>query len=98
MAKSINVDPGGSPSTRARREWVPVSRRGPGSPTASILALSDGTTVVTGPRDPNLPGGYIPAVTVGYDPNGTLLWEAFSTLATVWATALPSGDVCATGG
>jgi hypothetical protein len=54
--------------------------------------------VVTGPRDPNLPGGYIPAVTVGYDPNGTLLWEAFSTLATVWATALPSGDVCATGG
>jgi PKD repeat protein len=27
-----------------------------------------------------------------------MLWEAFSRLATVWATLLPSGDVCATGG
>ena len=40
----------------------------------------------------------MPGVTAGYSPNGTLLWEAFSKLATVWATALPNGDVCATGG
>ena len=65
---------------------------------AAVLVLADGTTVVTGRGGPNLPGGYIPGVTVGYSSNGTLLWEAFSNLATVWATALPSGDVCATGG
>lgn len=64
----------------------------------SVLVLSDGTTVVTGPGGPNLPGGYIQGVTAGYSRNGTLLWEGFSRLATVWATALPSGDVCTTGG
>jgi PKD repeat protein len=37
-------------------------------------------------------------VTAGYSRNGTLLWEAFSRMATVWATALPNGDVCVTGG
>jgi PKD repeat protein len=37
-------------------------------------------------------------VTAGYSSNGELLWEAFSRMATVWATALPNGDVCATGG
>jgi PKD repeat protein len=37
-------------------------------------------------------------VTAGYSPTGTLLWEAFSKLPTVWATALPNGDLCATGG
>ncbi|MGZ8755488.1 MAG: PKD domain-containing protein, partial [Acidimicrobiia bacterium] len=52
----------------------------------------------TGPGGPNLPGGFIPGVTAGYSPNGTLLWEAFSLLATVWAIELPNGDVCATGG
>jgi hypothetical protein len=62
------------------------------------LVLADGTTVVTGRGGPNLPGGFIQGVTAGYSPNGTLLWEAFSKLETVWATALPSGDVCATGG
>ena len=65
---------------------------------AGVLVLPDGVTVVTGRGGPNLPGGYIPGVTVGYSPSGALLWEAFSTLATVWATALPNGDVCATGG
>ena len=61
--------------------------------------MADGTSVVTGPGGPNLPGGFIQGVTAGYSPNGTLLWEAFSRLATVWATALPNGeDVCATGG
>jgi titin len=37
-------------------------------------------------------------VTAGYDAAGTLLWEAFSAQATVWATALPDGNVCAAGG
>ena len=37
-------------------------------------------------------------VTAGYSSNGTLLWEGFSRRGTVWATALPNGDVCATGG
>jgi len=65
---------------------------------AAVLALTDGTTVVTGRGGPNLPGGFIPGVTVGYGPDGSLLWEAFSRMATVWASALPNGDVCATGG
>ncbi len=65
---------------------------------ASVLVLADGTTVVTGRGGPNLPGGYIQGVTAGYSLNGTLLWEAFSRMETVWATALPNGDVCATGG
>ena len=63
-----------------------------------ILVLANGTTVVSGPGGPNLPGGYIQGVTAGYSRNGTLLWEGFSRLATVWAAELPSGDVCATGG
>lgn len=63
-----------------------------------VLVLPDGTTVVSGRGGPNLPGGFIPGVTVGYDPNGTLAWEAFARMETVWASALPSGDVCATGG
>ena len=64
-----------------------------------VLVMANGTTVVTGPGGPNLPGGFIQGVTAGYSPDGTLLWEAFSRLATVWATALPNGeDVCATGG
>jgi hypothetical protein len=65
---------------------------------AAVFTLADGTTVVTGPGGPNLPGGYIPGVAAGYAPNGTLLWEAFARMATVWGTALPNGDVCATGG
>ena len=65
---------------------------------AGVLVLADGTTVVTGRGGPNLPGGYIPGVTAGYSSNGELRWEAFSKMATVWATALPNGDVCAAGG
>lgn len=65
---------------------------------AAVLVLANGTTVVTGRGGPNLPGGFIPGVTVGYSSSGAILWEAFSNLATVWATALPNGDVCATGG
>jgi hypothetical protein len=63
-----------------------------------VLVLADGTTVVTGRGGPTLPGGYWPGVTAGYSSNGTLLWEAFSAMETVWVTALPNGDVCATGG
>jgi PKD repeat protein len=65
---------------------------------SGVLVLEDGTTVVTGKGGPNLAGGYIPGVTAGYSSNGELRWEAFSRMATVWATALPSGDVCAAGG
>ncbi|MEO8356278.1 MAG: PKD domain-containing protein [Chloroflexota bacterium] len=64
----------------------------------AVLVLADGTTVMTGRGGPNLPGGYIQGVTAGYSPNGTLLWEAFSRMETVWAVALPNGDVCTTGG
>ncbi len=60
-----------------------------------MVVLSDGTTVVTGRGGPNLPGGFIQGVTAGYSPSGTLLWEAFSAMETVWVTALPNGDVCA---
>ncbi len=63
-----------------------------------ITTLADGTTVVTGPGGPNLPGGFIQGVTAGYSRNGTLLWEGFSRQATVWVGALPSGDVCSSGG
>lgn len=63
-----------------------------------LLVLADGTVVVTGPGGPNLPGGYIPGVTVGYDANGVPLWEAFSQQATVWVGSLPNEDICATGG
>ena len=63
-----------------------------------LLTLPDGTTVVTGPGGPNLPGGYIQGVTAGYSTDGTLLWEGFSRLATVWVTTLPDHVVCATGG
>ncbi len=48
-------------------------------------------------RDP-IGNSYMQGVTAGYSPNGTLLWEGFSRLPTVWATALPNGNVCATGG
>lgn len=65
---------------------------------AAVLALADGTTVVTGVGGPSLAGGFIQGVTAGYDATGTLQWEAFSRQATVWATALGNGDVCATGG
>ena len=64
----------------------------------AVLILEDGTAVVTGPGGPNLPGGFIPGVAAGYGPDGTLLWEAFARMATVWAGALSNGHVCTTGG
>lgn len=63
-----------------------------------VLVLPDGTTVVSGTGGPALPGGFIQGVTAGYNSKGALVWEAFSAQATVWSAALPSGDVCATGG
>jgi len=69
---------------------------------AAVFVLADGTTVVSGTGGPVtrdiLGNSYMQGVTAGYSTNGTLLWEAFSKLPTVWAAALPSGDVCATGG
>lgn len=69
---------------------------------AAVFVLDDGTTVVSGTGGPVtrdiLGNSYMQGVTAGYSSNGTLLWEAFSKLPTVWATALPNGDVCATGG
>jgi hypothetical protein len=64
----------------------------------SVIVLPDGTTVVTGPGGPALPGGFIQGITAGYGLTGTLLWEGFSRLATTWVRALPSGDVCSVGG
>ena len=64
----------------------------------ALLVLDDGTAIVTGRGGPNLPGGFIPGVTAGYGADGTLLWEAFSRLETVWAGALSNDHVCATGG
>ena len=69
---------------------------------AAVFVLADGTTVVSGTGGPVtrdiLGNSYMQGVTAGYSPNGTLLWEAFSRLPTASATALPNGDVCATGG
>ena len=69
----------------------------------SVFVLADGTAVVSGIGGPLVgptPSGmsYLQGVTAGYSPNGTLLWEGFATLPIVWAAALPSGEVCATGG
>ncbi|CAN5607109.1 hypothetical protein BH10ACI3_BH10ACI3_00350 [soil metagenome] len=69
---------------------------------AVVFVLADGTTVVSGVGGPvthdPIGNSYMQGVTAGYSPNGTLLWEAFSRLPTVWAAPLPTGDVCATGG
>ena len=67
---------------------------------AGVLVLPDGTTVVTGRGGPiHTTRRLIHAGRDGgYSGTGTLLWETFSLLPTVWPTALPNGDVCATGG
>ena len=69
---------------------------------AAVFVLAGGTTVVSGTGGPVtrdiLGNSYMRGVTAGYSPDGTLLWEAFARLPTVWATPLPNGDVCATGG
>ena len=49
---------------------------------AAVLVLPDGTTVVTGKGGPNLPGGFIPGVTVG------ILLHRHSAVGSI----LPPGD------
>jgi hypothetical protein len=65
---------------------------------AAVAVLADGTVAVTGRGGPNLPGGFIQGVTAGYGPGGALRWEAFARMETTWATALPDGVLCVTGG
>ena len=83
----------GSSVGGSSRRWVEYRRD-----SARRAGVGNGTTVVTGRGGPNLPGGFIPGVTAGYDANGILRWEAFSRMETVWATGLTTGDVCAAGG
>lgn len=67
-----------------------------------VVVLADGTIVVSGTGGPTIRDGlgnsYMQGVTAGYGSDGTPLWEGFSRLPTVWATELPNGNVCATGG
>ena len=69
---------------------------------AAVFTLADGTVVVSGTGGPPvrdlLGNSYMQGVTAGYSSTGVLLWEAFSTLPTVWAVPLPNGTLCATGG
>jgi hypothetical protein len=94
----VSLNTNGSVRWQARRD---AAQSGDEMP-AAVFVLADGTTVVSGVGGPVirdiLGNQYMQGVTVGYSPNGTLLWEAFSRLPTVWATSLPNGDVCATGG
>ena len=95
----VAVESNGAVRWQARRDRASYPDEMP----AVVFVLADGTTVVSGLGGPLVgptPTGlsYPQGVTAGYSSNGTLLWEGFSKLPTVWATALPSGDVCATGG
>ena len=94
----VAMDTNGAVRWQARRDRAVTGDEIP----AAVFVLADGTTVVSGTGGPTtrdvLGNSYMQGVTAGYSPNGTLLWEAFSKLPTVWATALPNGDVCATGG
>ena len=82
----------GSVGSRARRRTE--HERGPGR-RAGAGRRHDGRD---GRRRPEPSGRVHPGRHRGLRPDGTLLWEAFARMATVWAAALPSGDVCATGG
>ena len=94
----VSLNTNGAIRWQARRDEAPSGDEVP----AAVFVLADGTTVVSGTGGPVihdiLGNSYLQGVTAGYSPNGTLLWEAFSRLPTAWATALPNGDVCATGG
>jgi PKD repeat protein len=95
----VAMEASGAVRWQARRDRVPSPDEMP----SVVFVLGDGTTVVSGlggPLGGPTPTGmsYPQGVTAGYSPDGTLLWEGFSTLPTIWAAALPSGDVCATGG
>ena len=94
----VSLNTNGAVRWQARRDEALSGDEVP----AAVFVLADGTTVVSGTGGPVihdiLGNSYMQGVTAGYSPNGTLLWEAFSRLPTAWATALPNGDVCATGG
>jgi hypothetical protein len=94
----VALDTNGAVRWQARRDAAVAGDEIP----AAIFVLADSTTVVSGTGGPVtrdiLGNSYMQGVTAGYSSNGTLLWEAFSKLPTTWATALPNGDVCATGG
>jgi PKD repeat protein len=94
----VAFDTNGSVKWQALRDAAATGDELP----AAVFVLADGTTVVSGTGGPVtrdiLGNSYMQGVTAGYGPSGTLLWEAFAKLPTVSATALPSGDVCATGG
>jgi PKD domain/PQQ-like domain len=94
----VALDTNGAVRWQARRDAAVAGDEIP----AAIFVLADGTTVVSGTGGPVtrdiLGNSYMQGVTAGYSSSGTLVWEAFSKLPTTWATALPNGDVCATGG
>ena len=94
----VSLNTNGAVRWQARRDAALSGDEVP----AAVFVLADGTTVVSGTGGPvihdPLGNSYMQGVTAGYSSNGTLLWEAFSRLPTAWATALPNGDVCATGG
>ena len=94
----VAFDTNGGVRWQARRDAAVAGDEIP----AAVFVLDDGTTVASGTGGPVtrdiLGNSYMQGVTAGYSSNGTLLWEAFSKLPTVWATSLPNGDVCATGG
>ena len=94
----VSLNTNGTVRWQARRDAALSGDEMP----AAVFVLADGTTVVSGVGGPVirdiLGNQYMQGVTAGYSPNGTLLWEAFSRLPTVWAAALPNGNVCATGG
>jgi len=96
---TVVMDANGAVRWQARRDRASYPDEMP----AAVFVLPDGTTVVSGLGGPLvgpdvLGNSYPQGVTAGYSSNGTLLWEGFSKLPTVWAAPLPSGDVCATGG
>jgi PKD repeat protein len=96
---TVAIEADGAIRWQARRDRAPYPDEIP----SVVFVLADGTTVVSGLGGPLVgptPTGmsYPQGVTAGYGPDGTLLWEGFSKLPTAWAAALPSGDVCATGG
>jgi len=93
----VAMDNNGFVRWQARRDRAVTGDEVP----AAVFVLADGTTVVSGSGGPAISdtlGTYMQGVTAGYSPSGTLLWEGFSRRGAVWATALPNGDVCATGG
>ncbi len=94
----VAMNPNGSVKWKALRNRAVSGDEIP----AAVFVLADGTAVVSGVGGPPvrdiLGNSYLQGVTAGYSPTGSLLWEGFSKVATVWAAALPSGNVCATGG